>query len=118
VGQLMEVGIQELVFLVGIAMLAGGVAAVLTLRLSRWIAVRMESVPYRKLCSAVLLLVTGLVFFYSGLVGLLVFATATAIGMLPGFVHVKRTHCMGVIMVPCILYFAGAKGAVLGWMGL
>jgi putative membrane protein len=78
----------------------------------------MESVPYRGLCTLVLCLVTGLVFVYSGVVGLLVFATATAIGMLPGFVGVKRTHCMGVIMVPCILYFAGAKGAVLRWLGL
>jgi putative membrane protein len=118
VGQLMEVGLQELIFLVGVAMLAGGVAAVLTLRLSKWVATRMESVPYRGLCTLVLCLVTGLVFVYSGVVGLLVFATATAIGMLPGFVGVKRTHCMGVIMVPCILYFAGAKGAVLRWLGL
>ncbi len=118
VGQLIDVDLRELLFLVGVALMVGGMAAVLTLRLARVIAVRIENVPYRVLCSAVLCLVTALVFFYSGPLGLLVFGTATAIGMLPGFVHVKRTHCMGVIMVPCILYFAGLKGSVLRAFGL
>jgi len=118
VGQLMEVGPSELMFLIGVALLAGGIATVLALRLAKLFAAKIEGIPYRGLCVGVLALVTGLVFFYSGLMGLLIFATATAIGMLPGFVRVKRTHCMGVIMLPCILYFAGAKGGVLRMLGL
>jgi putative membrane protein len=57
-------------------------------------------------------------FWYAGLMGLLILATATAIGVLPAVTNVKRTHCMGVIMVPCILHFAGAKDVVLAAMGL
>lgn len=118
VGELMEVGSTELIFLVGVALFAGGIAAVLSLKFAKVAARRMDAVPYRALCTAVLVLVTGMVFFYSGPAGLLVFGTATALGMLPALVGVKRTHCMGVIMLPCILYFAGMKVGVLAAFGL
>jgi putative membrane protein len=70
------------------------------------------------MCLAVIAGMVGLTFHYTGLIGLLVLATATAIGLLPAAVGVRRTHCMGVIMVPCILYFAGLKDAVLAGLGL
>jgi putative membrane protein len=31
--------------------------------------------------------------------------TATTIGMLPPFMKVRRSHLMGVILLPVILYF-------------
>lgn len=118
VGEIMEVGASELIFLVGIALLAGGIAAMLQLKLGRMAARHIDRLPYRALCAAVLLLIAGLTVYYSGLPGLPVFATATAIGLLPAVTKVKRTHCMGVIMLPCILYFAGAKDGVLSALEL
>ncbi|MDI6884495.1 MAG: tripartite tricarboxylate transporter permease [Hadesarchaea archaeon] len=118
VGEIMEVGAAELIFLVGIALIAGGIAAVLGLKLGKLVARHMDQVPYRALCAAVLVLIVGLTIFYSGLAGLPVLITATAIGLLPAVTNVKRTHCMGVIILPCILYFAGLKGGVLAAMGL
>lgn len=114
----MEVGATELVFLVGVALLAGGIATLLHLRLGKLAAKHMDRLPYRAMCAAVLVLIIGLTVYYSGLVGLPIFATATAIGLLPAVMNVKRTHCMGVIMLPCILYFAGAKDGVLAMLGL
>ncbi|MEM2192711.1 MAG: tripartite tricarboxylate transporter permease, partial [Candidatus Hadarchaeales archaeon] len=49
VGQLVEVGMTELLVLVGIALLAGGIAAILGLKISRWVAGHMDGIPYRKL---------------------------------------------------------------------
>ncbi len=118
VGEIMEVGATELVFLVGVALLAGGIATLLHLRLGRLAARHMNRLPYRAMCAAVLVLIIGLTVYYSGLVGLPIFATATVIGLLPAVMNVKRTHCMGVIMLPCILYFAGAKDVVLAALGL
>ncbi len=118
VGQLMEVGARELVFLVGVALLAGGIAAVLHLRLGRLAAKHIWRLPHRAVCLAVVVGITCLTVFYSGLIGLPILVTATAIGLLPAVTKVKRTHCMGVIMLPCILYFAGAKDGVLTALGL
>jgi putative membrane protein len=115
--EIMEVGASELIFLVGIALLAGGIAAVLQLKLGRLAARHIDWLPYRALCAAVLLLIAGLTVYYSGLAGLPVLATATAMGLLPAVTKVKRTHCMGVIMLPCILYFAGVSDGALAAMG-
>jgi putative membrane protein len=113
VGEIMEVGCTELVFLVGVALLAGGIAAVLKLNLGKLAAKHIEKMPYRGLCIAILVFIVALAVYYSGLAGLLLLATATAIGLLPAVTGVKRTHAMGVIMLPCILYFAGAKDSML-----
>jgi len=118
VEQLMDVGFRELVFLVGVALFVGGIAVILHMKLGRFAARNIGRLPYRATCIAVIAGIVGLTIYYSGLVGLLILTTATAIGILPAVVNVKRTHCMGVIMLPCILYFAGLKGGVLSALGL
>jgi len=114
----MEVGLRELVFLIGVALFAGGIAAVLQLQLGKLAAKHIGRMPYRATCIAVMVSIIGLTIWYSGLIGLPILATATAIGLLPATTGIKRTHCMGVIMLPCILYFAGLKDAVISVLGL
>lgn len=118
VGELLKVGPNELMFLVGAALLAGGLSAVIHLKLGELAARHMGKLPYRVMCTVVIASIVALTIYYAGFIGLLVLATATAIGLLPAAVKVKRTHCMGVIMVPCILYFAGLKDGVLSVLGL
>jgi len=43
----------------------------------------------------------------TGLTGLLVLTTSTAIGLLPPLWGVKRTQGMGVLMVPIMLFYFG-----------
>lgn len=118
VGEIIDVGANELLLLIGIALFAGGLATILHLHIGKLATKHIHRLPYRAMCIAVMVGVTGLSFYYAGLVGLLVLATATAIGLLPAAVGVKRTHCMGVIILPCILYFAGLKEGVLSALGL
>jgi TctA family transporter len=41
----------------------------------------------------------------TGLRGVLIAVTATAIGLVAAVTGVKRSHCMAVLVVPTILYF-------------
>ncbi|MDI6881169.1 MAG: tripartite tricarboxylate transporter permease, partial [Desulfitobacteriaceae bacterium] len=118
VGRLLEVGTGELIFLVGVALLAGGIAAMLSLKFGQIAARKMGGLPYRKLCVAVIAGMVGLTVYFCGPMGLPMLATATAIGLLPARFGVRRVHCMGVIMLPCILYFSGLKGSLLAALGL
>jgi putative membrane protein len=118
VEKIMEIGETNLATLVGVALLAGGIAAILHLRFGKLYARCMDRVPYRTICSAVLIFIVALTVQLSGLAGALVLATATAIGILAAATKVKRTHVMGVIMLPCILYFAGVKGSLISSLGL
>ena len=117
-GELMEIGPRELLFLLGVALFVGGIAVILHMKLGCLAARNIGHLPYRATCIAVIASIAGLSFYYSGLIGLLILATSTAIGILPAVVNVKRTHCMGVLMLPCILYFAGLKSGVLSALGL
>ena len=118
VGEIMDFGGTALVLLVGVALLSGGIAAVLHLKIGKLAARYMDRFPYRALGIAVLIFMIAMTIYYAGISWLLVLATATAIGLLPATVRVKRTHAMGVIMVPCIAYFAGIKGGLLAALGL
>jgi putative membrane protein len=50
-------------------------------------------------------MVVILVFLFTGLLGLLILIVATFIGLLPVEWGVRRSHCMGVLLIPIILYF-------------
>lgn len=118
VGELIKVGPEELVILVGSALVASGLAAIVHLKLGKIAAKHMGKLPYRKMCVAVIASIVVLSAYLCGIVGIVVLFTATAIGLLPAATRVRRTHCMGCIILPCILFFAGLKGAVLSLLGL
>ncbi|KUG21238.1 hypothetical protein ASZ90_009009 [hydrocarbon metagenome] len=48
-----------------------------------------------------------LTFVLCGPFGLLVLALATAIGLVPHLVNIRRVYCMGAIMLPVMLYSFG-----------
>ncbi len=118
VGEILGSGSIGPLLVIGVVLLAGGITAIVHLKLGKLAARHMGRFPYRGMCAAVLVFMIALTFYCSGLTGILVLATATALGMLPAAANVKRTHSMGVITLPCILFFAGAKDLVLGSLGL
>ncbi|MBP1909132.1 tripartite tricarboxylate transporter permease [Methanolobus bombayensis] len=60
---------------------------------------------YSVLCYAVLALLFLMCFVFTGTFGLMIFLIATPIGMLPSFMGIRKSHAMGVIILPVILYF-------------
>ncbi|MCQ1535679.1 hypothetical protein FTO70_08300 [Methanosarcina sp. KYL-1] len=65
----------------------------------------LRKLDYAKLCACVLFGLALMVFLFTGLFGLFIFIISTPIGMLPSFMKVRKSHAMGVILLPVILYF-------------
>ncbi|WP_340818438.1 tripartite tricarboxylate transporter permease [Methanolobus sp. WCC4] len=65
----------------------------------------LEKIDYPKICYGIILFLAAMVLLSTGLFGLLIFIIAIPIGMLAPFLGVKKSHCMGVILLPVILYF-------------
>lgn len=65
----------------------------------------LRKLNYTKLCTCVLLGLALMVFLFTGLFGLFIFIISTPIGMLSSFMKVRKSHAMGVILLPVILYF-------------
>ncbi len=71
--------------------------------LARLILSILRRINYRVLNAAVLALLVVLSWLFDGLAGLLVLAGASMIGFLARELGVKRTNCMGVLMLPILL---------------
>ena len=92
----------DLPVLAGVLLLSIGVSAFLLLRLAKH-ADRLQKFGMKSVNLGILAYLLCAVAIISGGEGLLVFATATAIGLLPPLLGIRRTHVMGLIIVPSIL---------------
>ncbi len=65
----------------------------------------LSKIDYSKLCSSVLIFLTLMVIMFTGWFGLVIFLISTPLGMVSSFAKIRKTHAMGVILLPVILYF-------------
>jgi putative membrane protein len=65
----------------------------------------LKKIDYSKLCAGVLIGLAVMVYLFTGLFGFFIFVISTPIGMLASFMNVRKSHAMGVILLPVILYF-------------
>jgi putative membrane protein len=103
---LQGIGGPEMFLFLAVALVAGSLAAILTLQLSKVFAQLIVKVNYQKLVWGIILFITALVFYFDGFIGLLTLITATAIGLVTAFWGIGKNHLMGCLILPVVLYFA------------
>ena len=86
-------------------LLGGTLSYFLTLKVGKIFAKHFGNVPYALVVKLTIMLIVVLVFLFTGLVGILILVVATCIGLLPVEWGVRRSHCMGILLIPIILYF-------------
>jgi len=100
-------GFNELLLLLGVAMIATGLSAILLLKTVRGMISLLERVNYRKLTLSIIMFLIILTIIFTGPLGLLVLGVSTAIGLLPPLFGTKRSLCMGSLMLPLIMFYSG-----------
>lgn len=118
VNRIINVGVNELVYLIGIALFVGGIATIIHLKIGKIAACHVKRLPYKWMCLGVMASILAFSIYYSGIWGIVILATSSAVGLLPPSLKVKRTHCMGVLIFPVILNLAGFENYVLKFLGL
>jgi len=103
--ELVQITINDLWLLGGIALAAGIVAAGLALLSAKLFSELVERVNYPWLCAGVLGFLVVLVTVLSGLRGLLVFVVSAGVGLLAPKLGVSRAHAMGCLLVPTMAYY-------------
>ncbi len=103
-GSIAEFTAQDIPFMAGILMLSLGMGAIFLIAVSRLAGpiLRANFLAINSVIAAFLLFTVALL---SGPLGLLVLATATAIGLSPMLFGVKRIHVMGAILLPTIILY-------------
>ena len=100
-----SVRFQEMLLFIGVALVAGGAAALLTIYFSKLFAKYIVKVNYTKLLSGIIIFITLLVLYFDGFIGLTILLTATALGLVTSAFGVGKNHLMGCLILPVILYF-------------
>ena len=83
-------------------LVAGGIAAILTMKLGKKVGTLLPKTNYAFVSAGIIAMVSGLVFWRTGLLGLLILLTATAIGLVAILTGAPRHHLMACIIVPVI----------------
>ncbi len=117
-GILGELMFFDVLYLVGVIMLTAGIAAILTSYLGKIIPKYLEKVNYKILIISVIIFITGLVLFLTNPLGLLILFTSTSLGLLCNFLEIRRSHCMGILLIPSLLFFTNLNGTVLSILGI
>ena len=94
-----------LIYLLIFLILAGLLSYFFTLKVGKLFAQHFTKVPYTSLVALTIVMIAVLVFLFTGVFGLLILITSTFIGFLPVLWGVRRSHCMGVLLIPIILHF-------------
>lgn len=107
VAKLVTVGLEQVLIFTAVTIIAAGFAAYLTLKLSRKAVFLLKRIDYSKLCKWVFVFICVLIDLFSGWFGLVIAAIAFSMGLVPNLAGIRRSHCMGCLLLPTILFFAG-----------
>ena len=100
---LQNININVLVLFLAVALIAGGIAAFLTLYVSKIFSSIMNKLNYSLLSILIISFVAAMVLYFSGFVGFLILIVATSIGLIPNIAEVSRSNSMACLLVPIIL---------------
>lgn len=88
-----------------VSLIAAGLAAFLTLYSSKYFAIWMRRVNYFYLNMSILCIIVLFTFFLSGFLGLAILLVSTALGVLPEYSGIAKSHMMGCLLLPVLVFF-------------
>lgn len=115
---LSELTVYDILLFIGVILLTAGIASLISLYLGKKIPKYLEKIDYKKLSLAIIIFITCLIFALTGIYGLLIAFTSTSIGILCNHLGVRRSNCMGILLIPTIFFFAGLNPKILEILGV
>lgn len=95
----------DLVFMTAVIMFSAFFAAYVTLSLGKVLVKKVQRERYQPLSFVVITFLVLFVYALTGLIGLLILITATAIGLIAPLSGIKRTHSMAVLVISTVFYY-------------
>ncbi|MEK6910090.1 MAG: tripartite tricarboxylate transporter permease [Candidatus Aenigmatarchaeota archaeon] len=102
-----EINFYDVLLFLGVIFFTSGIVVPITLYLGRTIPQLLVKINYTFLSLAVMGFLILMITIMTGVYGLLVGITATGIGLLCTYLGVRRSNCMGILLLPSIFFFLG-----------
>ncbi|MBI2547391.1 MAG: tripartite tricarboxylate transporter permease [Candidatus Aenigmarchaeota archaeon] len=102
-----QLSMYDMLLFTGVILFTTGLIVPITLYLGKTVPRFLVKVNYNLLSYLILGFLVLMIGIMTGGYGLLIGITATSIGVLCAHLGVKRSSCMGVLIVPSVLFFLG-----------
>ncbi len=96
---------KTLLLLLIVVLLSGIISFFITKILAKFLSKKINRINYSLLSIATLALLVVIVFIFSGFLGLLILTASTLVGIYCNSLAVKKTHMMGCLLIPTIIYY-------------
>jgi len=113
-----SLSINELMLLMVVAMTTAFVSVILTLKTAGLAITHIHSISYRKLNLSIIIFLLAAVILLTGPLGLLISFSGTLLGIAAIKLGIKRSHMMGFLIFPTIIYFSGLTAAISHFLGI
>lgn len=98
---------QSMMFFLMSAVLASAVSYFVTLYVGRRAAGIFQRIDYKKAALGIIFFISIMVLAFTGPIGILILIVSTLLGFLPPQIGIRRTHLMGILIVPVLTYLWG-----------
>jgi len=109
---------NETFLMISTMVAVSGISGLITLYLSRRIPDYVQMVDFRKLNLLVIAFLLSIVFLITGFNGLLILITSTSIGLISAYGGIRRSHCMGILMIPTLSFFLDLNPIIISILNI
>jgi putative membrane protein len=104
---------NHLLIMIFAAIIAVSMSLVLCIKLGDWLSHSMQKLNYEKLSWVVIIFMSFLVVLFAVMEHanlifiILIYLTSIALGLLPHYLDINKSHLMGVLIIPAIVVYSG-----------
>jgi putative membrane protein len=105
----------DFIKLIAVTVGAGLISVPIMLKIGKAMLKLHQIIPLRTLVLSVLIFIALLSWMTTGWIGMGVLITGTVLGLMPPRIGIRRSHGMGIILVPIMIYTFAAKMDTFGF---
>ena len=105
ISEIIQLSVKDLFVITGVIFISGIISFFVTIFIAKYFAKFVSKVNYQILSIIIILVLFGVVFYFSGFLGFLAMLVSSCVGLTCIYAGVRRTHMMGSLLVSTILYY-------------
>jgi putative membrane protein len=107
---------SDFIRLIAVTIAAGLIAVPMMVIVGKGVLKLHEIIPLQMMVFSVIIFITILVYLSTGWVGMGVLIVGTVMGLMPPRIGIRRSHGMGIILVPIMMYTFAQKLDAFGFL--
>jgi len=111
-----QMNFQNFFLLIASILISSSITSILVIQFAKRFYKLLLKVNYPILNVLIILFLSFLVFAFTGFFGMLVFFTCGSIGILTAELNIRRSHCMGCLLIPSMIFFYGITNSFLSFL--